>query len=72
MKELTLGTFLKSKRADKGLTQKELADLLGISRLYYLQLENGKFNNPRPALIRKIAEITNTPIPTINEICGGK
>lgn len=37
-----LGTFLAELRADRGWTQAELADELGISRRYLYEIEAGK------------------------------
>ena len=37
-----LGRFLAELRAERGLTQAELADELGISRRYLYEIESGK------------------------------
>jgi HTH-type transcriptional regulator / antitoxin HipB len=37
-----LGRFLARVRQDRGLTQKELAEELGVSRRYISEIENGK------------------------------
>jgi transcriptional regulator with XRE-family HTH domain len=68
MKPRTLAAFLLQKRRDLGLTQLEFAQRLGVSRVYYHFLEVGRYNNPGIKLIRKIAEITSTPIPEINKL----
>ena len=37
-----LGSFLRDRRLQRGLTQAELADELGISRRYVVEIEQGK------------------------------
>jgi len=37
-----LGAFLRDRRLQRGLTQAELADELGISRRYVVEIEQGK------------------------------
>ncbi|KQR15890.1 helix-turn-helix domain-containing protein [Cellulomonas sp. Leaf334] len=37
-----LGDFLRDRRQQRGLTQAELADELGISRRYVVEIEQGK------------------------------
>lgn len=37
-----LGAFLRDRRQQRGLTQAELADELGISRRYVVEIEQGK------------------------------
>jgi len=37
-----LGDFLRARRLQRGLTQAELADELGISRRYVVEIEQGK------------------------------
>ncbi|MEZ4728075.1 MAG: helix-turn-helix transcriptional regulator [Caldilineaceae bacterium] len=43
-------------RKRKGLTQKQLADLLGVTRVYIVQMEQGK-KIPNAIMILKIADI---------------
>lgn len=37
-----LGRFVANARADRGVTQQELADWLGVNRRYVSEIENGK------------------------------
>ncbi|WP_180230063.1 helix-turn-helix transcriptional regulator [Bacillus sp. AFS073361] len=46
--------WMVSHRKEEGLTQDELAKLLGISRSYYTQIENGT-HNPSGALALKMS-----------------
>lgn len=48
---------LKAIRKEKGLTQKEFSKLIGISRSYYSDLENG-YKNPSYKVMLKINKIT--------------
>lgn len=41
--------ILKQERIKKGLTQQEIADLVGISRVHYTQIENNS-GNKKPSL----------------------
>lgn len=38
--------YLRNKRKNRGLTQKQLAERVGIKRENYLAIENGKVKNP--------------------------
>lgn len=47
---------LKERREKIGLTQGDIADMVGISRQYYNHLENGYYNNPSALLLKKLAD----------------
>ena len=50
--------YLKQKRAERELTQKEMADLCKISRSYIAVLESGQGNrNPLPEILKTIAKV---------------
>lgn len=51
-----LGDKLKKLRTEKGLTTRELADLIGYSQAYISGLESGK-KNPQPVVVEKLAEV---------------
>lgn len=57
-----MGLKLKFKRMERKLTQQELADKVGISRYYLSALERDKCKNPSIELMKKIAEILETPV----------
>ncbi len=42
--DLVLKNHLKKVRAEYGITQKDLADLVGVSRQTISSIENGQFN----------------------------
>ena len=50
-----LGTTIRRMRKEKKLTIRKLAELSGVSHPYLSQLENGRNDNPSPAIIGKIA-----------------
>ncbi len=45
-----------SQRKEKGLTQQEMADEVGVSRQYYNDIENGK-RQPSVTIAKKIGEV---------------
>lgn len=54
----TLGEKLKKLRKEFGMTQDDIANILGMSRTSFSKYENGIANPPLP-LLRKIADIYN-------------
>ncbi len=50
------GEKLRTLRKRNGLTQKQVGDMLGVSRVYIVQLEKGQ-KTPNAAMILKIADI---------------
>ena len=61
MKGETLGTRLKEARTEAGLTQAELADLVGVSRKTINTVENGVFV-PSTLLALKLAAALKTRV----------
>lgn len=61
MPERKLGTRLKDVRTQAGLTQAELADLVGVSRKTINTVENGVFV-PSTLLALKLAEALHTKV----------
>lgn len=49
-------TFLKEARNKKGMTQRDVANVAGMNRVVYCELENGK-RNPSVKLAKKIAKV---------------
>lgn len=56
-----LGENIKKIRIEKGLTQKELADKVGISGAFMSLIEKGA-NNPSDENLIKISDVLNVPI----------
>jgi putative transcriptional regulator len=61
MKGDTLGSRLKEARTEAGLTQAELADLVGVSRKTINTVENGVFV-PSTLLALKLAAVLGTRV----------
>lgn len=53
---------LKLKRISMKLKQKELANIVGISKQYLADLENGRANNPSKQLMDKLATALNSTV----------
>lgn len=50
------GEYLRSKRKEKGLTLKQLAELSGLSDAYICHVENGKRGIPSTENVNKLAQ----------------
>ena len=48
---------IKELRINARLTQEELADMVGISRIYLSELENGRKTNPSTKLLKKLTKV---------------
>lgn len=57
-----MGLNLKIARIKKRLTQKELADVVEVSRDYIASLENGRAKNPSIELMKKLSKALNVPV----------
>jgi transcriptional regulator with XRE-family HTH domain len=64
MKKITLGTTLREKREELGLTQRELAAKLGVKASHVAYLENGR-RRPSLSLLRRIADVMGLDRETI-------
>jgi len=62
-----LKNTIKVERARKGLTQTELADRVGVTRLTIHSIETGKFK-PSVMLALKIAACFGVPVETLFEL----
>lgn len=60
-KRMAFGKKLKLIRKNNGLSQKELAKLLGCSVSTLSTYENGQFF-PKPKTVHKLAELYNVPV----------
>ena len=58
-------------RTQKGLTQEELADRVGVTRQTIISIEKGNYT-PSVLLALKIAAVFKTPIENIFHISYGK
>ena len=64
MDQIKAGAFLKDLRKDKGITQEQLAEELGVSGRTISRWETGK-NMPDISLLVEIAEFFDVSIPEI-------
>lgn len=64
MDQVMIGQFLKQVRTEKGLTQKAVADELGISDKTVSKWENGR-GLPKPSLMIPLCELLGI---TVNEL----
>lgn len=60
--ENELGKFIRGKRTEKGLSQRELANAAGISNAEISRLEAGKRKASSPAVLKAIAKALNVPV----------
>lgn len=58
---MTLGQHIKEERTKKGITQKQLADALGVTESYISQYERD-LRNPKYETIKKIAKALDIPV----------
>lgn len=63
---LKLANLLKREREALGLSQRELARELGISRTYYSRLERGDYGNPSALMLFRIAKRLHI---SMDELC---
>ena len=66
-KESNIITNLKSVRESTGMTQQELADLIGMRRETILHLENNLYN-PSLEMALKIAQVFNLKVEDLFEL----
>ena len=66
MDELEFAQRLKRYRRERGLTQQELADLVGVSRQTIMQLERNRYN-PSMLLAYSIAQVFGVTIEDLFE-----
>ena len=66
-KESKIITNLKSVRESTGMTQQELADLIGMRRETILNLENKRYN-PSLEMALKIAQVFNLKVEDLFEL----
>jgi len=57
-----LSRVIKTLRQGKGLSQKELADQVGVTDAYITMLESGKRKNPSLDIQRKLAKALGVPV----------
>ncbi len=53
----TLGEYLRAERERVGMSQRQLANRVGIHNSYLARLENGETANPAADLLQRIADV---------------
>ena len=61
---MTIGEKVKAAREEKRLSQKALADKIGLSEYTVIRLEKGR-REPRPSELEKIAEVLGGPVASL-------
>jgi transcriptional regulator with XRE-family HTH domain len=62
-----LSTMVKELRTKRGLSQRELAKLAGITDPYITLLETGQRKNPSLTVLKKLAKALHVPVTTLLE-----
>jgi len=62
---MTVGERIKQARKEKGLTQKQLGELLGVTQATIQQYETG---NPKPETLKRIAKALGVPFFKLRDI----
>lgn len=57
-----IGDYIRAKRKERGLSQLELAALVGVSRGYIAQLESNEQRNPSNKIIQALAKALKVPV----------
>jgi|SRR5579859_2403501 len=55
----TLGGYLRAAREQAGMSQRQLARLVGVDNAYIFRLENGTKTDPSASLLQRIADALN-------------
>jgi transcriptional regulator with XRE-family HTH domain len=68
---MDFGSYIRQLRREKRLTQRELAEQLGVDFTYISKIENNKVENPPSEdLIRKMARILETGEEALLDLAG--
>lgn len=59
--------MLKELRATRGMSQRDLANLAGITNPYITLLETGQRKNPSLAVLKRLAKALGVPVTTLLE-----
>lgn len=65
----TIGKLLKKARENSNMTQSDVADIVGISRAYYADLERGRYN-PSIKVLVKLCNLYNIDLNFLRENDG--
>lgn len=65
-----LGSFIKEKRTEKGLSIRKLAELADISHTEVKRIEDGIRKQPSPQVLRSIASALGVPYENLMTVAG--
>ena len=68
--EKTFGDYIKAVRTDKGIGQRELARMIGVSAPYLNDIEKGKRPAPRDELVASLGRALDADLDTLNDLAG--
>ena len=67
---MSLSEFIRAKRLEKDLSQRDLATAAGLSNAEISRIESGKRKSPSPAILKVIAKALNVTLDEIYEQAG--
>jgi len=67
---MSLSEFIRTKRLEKDLSQRDLATAAGLSNAEISRIESGKRKSPSPAILKVIAKALNVTLDEIYEQAG--
>ena len=67
---MDLGSYLAQARAERGYTQRDLAEKCGVSAAEICRVENGNRKNPSPGVLRAIADALVVSYPYLLQLAG--
>jgi transcriptional regulator with XRE-family HTH domain len=70
MAELSFGETIKKLRRERDLTQREVAEKIGIDVTYLSKLENGRGEMPSEKLIRELASVLDADVEELLALAG--
>ena len=62
--ERIIGANIRRLRVERGLSQEEVADRIGIDTSYFGQVERGR-RNPTVRVLAKVAAVLDVPLPRL-------
>ena len=65
-----LGSVLKKKREELGLTLRDVEKKIAISNAYLSQLENHKITKPSPTILKQLSQVYGTSYQRLMEVAG--
>lgn len=67
---MSLGEYIREKRKEKDMSQRDLAAASGISNAEISRIESGKRKEPSSSFLKELAKALNVPAKEILEVAG--